>query len=338
MRILVVGNFNEHRNGLVFYDITRKLVNGFIRNGHHVYTVSDRDMARCSNPFGSKELGARAVNRRVREIAENFRPDMVVLCHADTLSRDTVSAIKAMASRPKIVMRCVDPLFEDKVVRNIRRFSDLSDAVFVTTAGEALRQFAHPGTAVSFMPNPVDPSIETYRAFENVEPAHDLFFAARAEKPYHRVEFCRDLQRRLPDVRFDVRGILGHPPVYGDAYYRALDNCRMGLSLDRGAGELYASDRMAQYGGNGLLLLVDQASGFDRLFAPDEMVFYRDVDELVAQIRRIKADDAVARAVAQRGWAKMHAYFDCSRIARYIVDVAFRLPLSEDYPWPTELY
>jgi Glycosyl transferases group 1 len=339
VKALVVANFRERDNGLMFYDTARKLTNGLTRAGCNVYAFSDREIARNDAPLFIRPLGLRSVNRRLIETVENFEPDLILLCHADTVYRETLETIRSMAKRPRIALRNVDPLFIPKNVENIRTYADLVDAIFVTTAGEPLRQFSRPGNVVSFMPNPVDGSIESYRAYENPEPANDLFFATRYTRFTNRVDFCEELRKRLPEIRFDFRGFDGKPPVYGSEYGKALFQCRMGLNLDKASGwYLYSSARMAQYMGNGLLTLMERACRFDRFFTEDEAAFYDDLDGLEKQIRRFKQDDALARATAERGCAKYHALFDSTRIAQYIIEVTLGLPLSQDYPWPTERY
>ena len=39
-----ITNFNERFNGRLHYNTGRRLNNGFIRNGHNVLTISDRDI------------------------------------------------------------------------------------------------------------------------------------------------------------------------------------------------------------------------------------------------------------------------------------------------------
>jgi hypothetical protein len=339
MRILYVGDFAERENGALFFSTTSKLVNGFTRNGHHVQPFSDREIARGATPFRSKALGARAMNRRLLETVENFSPEMIVLAHADLLERDTLAAIRGRPEPPRIALRSLDPLFDAKTIRNVKRYEGFLDAIFITTAGEPLRQFSAPGCVVGFMPNPVCRAIDTGRAFENEAPAHRLFFAARFANDSSRADWCREIRRRLPDLVADFRGFDGRPSTFGMEYMRALGEARMGLSLDRGVfGHLYSSDRLAQYAGNGLATLIHRGTGYDTLFGEEEMIFFEDLDDLIAKIGRYAADDAAAREIARRGWARYHAIFDVDVVTRYIVEATFREPFSADYAWPTTLY
>ena len=43
-KILHITNFNERHNGRLHYNTGRRLNNGFIRSGHNVLALSDRDI------------------------------------------------------------------------------------------------------------------------------------------------------------------------------------------------------------------------------------------------------------------------------------------------------
>src|SRR5690606_454166 len=130
---------------------------------------------------------------------------------------------------------------------NIRRYEDLVDAIFLTTAGrETLSRFSGPGRVVAFMPNPIDPSIETYRAFETEAPEYDLFFAARVNLHTDRLAVFDELRARLPALRIDHHGFGGRPPLHSARFFEAMARCRMGWNLSlRTYAPLYSSDRMA---------------------------------------------------------------------------------------------
>ncbi|MDX5367304.1 MAG: glycosyl transferase family 1, partial [Alphaproteobacteria bacterium] len=78
MRIVLVGNFNERREGANFYATVRKLANGFIRNGHQVMAFSDRDVARETGRWGVFRGGDAHANERLLRLCRNFRPELLV--------------------------------------------------------------------------------------------------------------------------------------------------------------------------------------------------------------------------------------------------------------------
>ncbi len=346
MRVLLIANLTERHAGRRYYFTGPKLANGFTRTGAAVLTFNDRDVSERLAPFAFRPWGRGKMNRLLLETVENFKPDLIVMHHADLVERRTLAAIRARATAPRIVLVNVDPLFDPKPPVNIRRYHDLVDAVFMTTAGEALKTVAHPNTRVRFMPNPVDRAFETGRAFDVTDPDADVFFAGRPEQdPGDRPKTDRlsvplALRERLPQVRFAFHGFDGKPALVGHAYAAVVGRCRMGLNLNRVSGyHLYSSGRIAQYMGHGLLCFQERGNGFETLFTEDELGFYSDLDDLAAQISAFKADDARARAIAAAGHKKAHDWFAIDRIVPYLIQGAFGAPIHpDDYPWPTEAY
>ena len=337
MRVLYVGNAMGLENAGQFYFIPQKLINGFIRAGHAVTVFNDRDQARFATPFRRRKLGATAANRKLLEAAEAFRPELIVLGHCEAIGNRTVAELQAMTPKPKVVYRNVDSLVQHGNIEKIKRRAEIVDGIFLTTAGGATRQFETATCFVAFMPNPVDGSIDRGKSFEQATHDADIFFAGGAidDMQDSRRAELQQITARLSDLRLKILGsAAGQPPLFGQAYLDALVRCRMGLSLDRSDRDrLYASDRMAQYLGNGLLTFLRRGKGFEEFFGQDEVVFFEGVEDLAESARRYVADDEAWRAVARKGWEKAHLLYDSTRVARYIVERSFAQPFSEDYPW-----
>ena len=47
-----ITNFNDRFNGRLHYNTGRRLNNGFIRNGHNVLSLSDRDILNQNKKIG----------------------------------------------------------------------------------------------------------------------------------------------------------------------------------------------------------------------------------------------------------------------------------------------
>ena len=341
MDILYIGEAQGFRNAGKAYLIPQKLINGFTRNGHNVYVFNDRDYARASNPFGSSRLGHTKLNAKAIEVARAFEPDLIVLGHCKMVLNETLEAIRRYLPDVRIVYRNVDPLHSRDNVADIDNRLSAVDAVFVTTAGEALRRFHNPRSFVAYMPNPIDASIETGRAFTH-DGKYDLFFAGGAlrHQQDQRADLLDRLTHELQDLRLGFFGSgAGRAQIFGKAYLRLLAASRMGLNLNKTADYyLYASDRIAQYLGNGLLVCTPASSGFQDVFTADEMVFFEGAEDLIGRLRYYHAHDEARRAAAEKSWRKAHALYDTTRVTRYIVDQAFGRPLSGDYGWPTDRY
>ena len=253
MRVLLVGNIFGRELSANFYFTMEKLLHGFARAGHAVQVFNDRDTARMATPFRTRKLGVRRANRRLLTAAVNFRPDLVVLGHCEMIGNDTIDEIRGQVPAARIVYRNVDPLHYDRNRGLIARRAPAVDAVFVTTAGAPVARIEAGKTPIHFMPNPVDPAVETLRAFEQTDQDHDLFFAigGAIDRTDQRIAMAEQLQSALPEIAFDLRGMHGRPSQRGAAYFDLLRNARMGLSFSRvNDYYLYSSDRMAQYMGN----------------------------------------------------------------------------------------
>ncbi len=341
MRILYIGNVQGFGNAGRFYLIPQKLVNGFTRNDHNVYPFNDRDYARSSTLFGSRKFGIVPLNRKVLEVCAEFRPDLVLLGHCEMVWNRSLEQMRRLCPGVKIVYRNVDPLNDAGNVKDIEHRAGAVDGIFLTTAGARLKRFARPGTFVAFMPNPVDPSIETGRSFAAADHRFDLFFAGgRVGRTDPRGSRIRRIVQELPELRFALHGAgFNQDYIFGQRYLDRLAQAKMGLSFSKSNDDyFYASDRMAQYLGNGLLTFLQRGADFEELFEESELAYYRDEDELLRKLRHFQSEDVAWRTVAEGGWRKAHAVFDCKLVAQYMLETIFELPLSHDYRWPTEVH
>jgi hypothetical protein len=354
MNILVVGNAHERLLGAKTYGFERKLFNGFVRNGHNVQFFSDRDVARNGTIFGSSRAGRGAANRKFLAFARNFAPDLVVFVYSSLIASDTFEAARRLRPGLRLAQVCMDPLWRPICLEFVRDRAPVVDATFVTTAGPVLAQFAKGRNRSSYLPNPVDPSIETGRGFARSDQRYDVFWAARAGKGDYledpRVVFALHLAAS-GQVEVDYHGIGDRPQLFSHEFFLRLNDCRMGLNLnsDRLVGaaapaladelRLYNSDRIAQVVGCGLLAISTRANGIGELFEEGrEMVFADTKEELLETVLRYKHDDTARRRVAEAGWRKGHEQFNERLAAQYIEDVTFERPLSHAYAWPTQLW
>ena len=68
------------------------------------------------------------------------------------------------------------------------------------------------------------------------------------------------------------------------------------------------------------------------------MAFYEDFDDLIKKVNYFNAHDDEAREIAENGWRRSYEIFNEQLVAKYIAEVTFREPLSEEYQWPTKLH
>ena len=63
-KIMHITNFNERFDGRLHYNTGRRLNNGFIRNGHNVLSISDRDI--IHNNKGFKDLSGKTLGKLLK--------------------------------------------------------------------------------------------------------------------------------------------------------------------------------------------------------------------------------------------------------------------------------
>lgn len=338
MRILHVANQQLRRYGLTRVSWAQKLFFGLIRNGHFVQGFSDRDVAAFEAPFGIRNLGAGRANRRLLETAEAVQPDLVVVGHCDLIENATLEEIRRMQPGVAIAGCNNDPLFIPDNVAKIRSRCEVVDAMFVSTGMRELRQFEGARARLYHMPNPADESIERFDASSCDALPIDLVYCSNATGHTRRQDDLARLRDLLSgQLNFEIYGSFGRQPVWGIDYDRVLSQSKMGLNFNRQEGlHWYSSARIAQLGGNGILVLTHAAAGFDSLFPPETLVYFRDLDELARQALAFHRDDARRRDWAARTRRFFHDEMNSRLNAQYIVESTLGLAYSHPYVWCDE--
>ena len=142
LKIMHITNFNERFNGRLHYNTGRRLNNGFIRLGHNVLSLSDRDI--LHNYKSLKDLkGFKSLQEKVLETYQNFKPDLIVLGHADRVSPYTLEKLKELDKNLHITQWFLDPLskYGPDHVNNTKRILDKKkflNTSFLTTDPKSL--------------------------------------------------------------------------------------------------------------------------------------------------------------------------------------------------------
>jgi glycosyltransferase involved in cell wall biosynthesis len=341
LKILHITNFNNRFDGRLHYNTSKRLNNGFIRNGHNVLSISDRDIINTYKSLkdlkGTKFLQETTINN-----IKNFKPHLVILGHADAINIETVDYIKS--NNIKIGQWFLDPVGKNTPdhIKNRDRLISKSfniDASFLTTDPKALN-FRSPNTF--FMPNPADQSFEILNNYEkNTE--YDLFFAMshgvhrgilKKGKFDEREIILKKLIKYNKNINFDFYGFENRQPIWGDEFINKISNSSMGLNLSRGKPvKYYSSDRVAQLMGNGLLTFIDEKTHYRDFFSNKEIVTYKDLTDLSYLLQKYKKDKKQRNLIAKNGKIKYMKYFNSSIVSRYIVEKTMYNKTSKDYLW-----
>ena len=345
LRILHITNFNERLDGRLFFNTGRRINNGFIRLGHSVLGFSDRDIQKYYKNF--KDLkGAKSLNEKLKKTCYNYKPDIIILGHADLISSDQIDELRNDYPNVKFGQWFLDPLNKNgpDYERNKKRILDKInslDASFVTTSPSVLN-FLPKKSNNFYIPNPCDDSFETLNNF--TKPCNvDVFFALshgvhrgilKSGKTDDRIIFLKELSEKTPDVKFDLYGIDKVQPIWADHYFKTISNAKMGLNLSRGdAIKYYSSDRITQIVGNGLVCLIDEKTQYRDFFNNSEMVFYENLSDLSEKILKISRDEKLRKKIAKNGKMKYMKYFNSTLVAEFIINKTLQINEKKKYFW-----
>lgn len=344
LKILHITNFNERYNGRLHYNTGRRLNNGFIRNNHTVFTLSDRDVIHGSKKF-SDITGTSFFNKKIIEINKIFKPDLIVSGHADKIKSNTFLSLKESNKHLKFAQWFLDPVSRKgpDYIKNKNRLTSKSkymDCSFLTTSPDAL-DFKIKN--VHFMPNPCDNSFENLNNC-NRNPDNDLFFAMshgvhrgvlKYGKEDKREHFLKKLLKiSNNDIKFDFYGFNNRQPIWGDEFINIISNSKMGLNLSRGEPlKYYSSDRIAQLFGNGLLTFLDEKTLLNHFFSNQEAIFYKNINDLAEKILKYKRDNNIRKKIAKNGMIKYMKYYNSNIISQYIIDKTFNFKEKKQYIW-----
>ena len=328
LKILHVTNFNERHNGRLFYNTGKRINNGFLRLNHSVLEFSDRDIVSYYRSINDLN-GSKRLNNKLIEVISNYVPDLIVLGHADLIKKETLQFIKKNYPNIKIAQWFLDRMDSEWVV-NRKRFLDKIDIVdssFCTTDPLSLK-FPQK-YSINYIPNPVDSSFEKLHNYKSKHFNSDVFFAMshgvhrgvlKKGKFDKRENMIEKLISKTPNIRFDLYGMKNKQPVWADNFINAISESKMGLNLSQGKTvKYYSSDRLSQLIGNGLLVMVDKETKYMDFFSDDEIIFYKNINDLSEKIIKFSNDDKLRSRIAKKGRDKYFKYFNSTIVADFII-------------------
>ena len=343
IKILHITNFNYRFAGRLQYNTGRRINNGFIRLGHNVLSVSDRDIIHSNKTF-SDPKGINFLQKYILQAYENFKPDIIVLGHADNVNLETLLTLKSKNKGLKIAQWFLDPLGKNgpDYLRNKKRIFDkhaVLDASFLTSDPKSL-DFEIPNSY--FIPNPCDQSFE-YLENYNHRTSKDIFFAMshgvhrgqlKIGKSDNREIFINKLIKKNNKVNFDIYGMNNVQPIWGADFIEKISNSAMGLNLSRGKPvKHYSSDRMSQLMGNGLLTFIDKDTFYDDYFTDNHLIFYKNIEDLSYKINKYKKDEKDRKRIAKNGRDFYFKHFNSSVVARFILNKTLILKHNNRLLW-----
>jgi glycosyltransferase involved in cell wall biosynthesis len=331
INIYNTGQKNFHR--LYNISLGKKFTNGFTRNGHDVLEISDRDFVRQNRNIFQKKNTDKFQDYLV-ESFKNYNPDLIFFGHTKNIERNTIKEFKNLNNNLIISQWNEDPVmkslsYSKQNIKNILNYSDIVDHTFITTDPDVLRKQKHIINNLHFFFVPVDKNIECFDVSRK-RPIKDLFYAMshgvnratlKKGKSDSRIHFLNNLIKKLENVDYDFYGFQNKEPIWGNNFYKALINSKMGLNLSRGLPtKYYSSNRIASLMGNGLLTFVDKKTKLDDMFNKNEIIMYSNIQDLSDKINFYKKNDKLRIKIGHLGKKKYFKLFNELKTTKYIID------------------
>jgi hypothetical protein len=172
---------------------------------------------------------------------------------------------------------------------------------------------------------------------------YDIFFAIshgvnrgvlKKKKVDDREGFVRNLLNKSININFNFFGFNNIQPIWGDKFNYEMSKCRFGLNLSRGEPvKYYSSNRIATYVANGLPTLIDEKVQFNDFFTSNEMIFYKDTEDLIDKVYFYKKNERLRAKIGMNGKKKYFKIFNNKIVGDYILAKTFGIKPSYNYVW-----
>ncbi len=335
LKIINIYNQGQKLNHRLYnISLGKKFTNGFVRNGHDVIEISDRDYIRNNKSFNLIPNKNNFQNFLI-DTFKNYNPDILFFGHTKNLDVSTLDKFRELNKNIIISHWNEDPVmpslhYSIQNVSNINIYSDVVDHNFITTDPSVVSNKIN-SKNLHFFFVPVDNNIERFDVY-NMRPKKDLFYAMshgvnravlKEGTEDDRINFLNKLVKKIPNIKYDFYGFSNKQPIWGNDFNNALVNSKMGLNLSRGKPtKYYSSNRIASIMGNGLLTFVDAKVQFSDFFSKNEIIFYSNINDLSDKIMFYSKNDKIRKKISKNGKKKYFKLFNETKITKYLIDVS----------------
>ena len=339
-KILHVSNFGLKTNHRLFnLSISKKISNGFIRNGHDVIDFDYRN-------FYTKLFDRSSLDQKILDICSHYRPDLILFGHNNSLKRSSLEYIKNQYSCKLSIwyedhVMNGDPNFK-KNLNLLEKNHDLIDEYFITTSPDVIKTTIS-RFKLNYLPIPVDPNIEEHD-FSSEKKEHDLFFALSNGVNYGKLKdgafdqrsvFIKKLIDYSQDqLNFNILGLYNEQPKWNHAFNNQLKLAKTALNLSRGGPTKYSSsNRIASLMGNAIIPLIHENVKYDDFFNNDEIITYKDEKDLLTKLISIKDNEKLLKKRSLNAKKSYFAYFENTIISDSIISKVFNTKRNFKYIW-----
>ena len=222
--------------------------------------------------------------------------------HTKNINAETLKQVRSINKNLIISQWNEDPVmpsldYSKTNIANILNYANLVDHNFITTDPSVINKNSNNLNNFHFFFVPVDKNIECFDVYK-LNPTKDIFYAMshgvnratlKKGKTDTRINFLNSLIKKFDNINYDFYGFENKEPIWGNYFYKALVNSKMGLNLSRGLPtKYYSSNRIASLMGNGLLTFIDRKTQMNDFFNNNEIIFYDNITDLSEKIKFTK--------------------------------------------------
>ncbi len=336
LKILNIYNQGQKLNHRLYnISLGKKFTNGFIRNGHDVLEISDRDYIKSNRSLSFTPIRT-SFQKYLIESFKNYNPDLLFFGHTKNIDPETLDIFKSINRNLIISQWNEDPVmpslkYSENNIENIKRYSDHVDHNFITTHQSVLKKQNIDIKNFYFFFVPVDKNIEFFDVYK-LRPQKDLFYAMshgvnratlKEGTEDDRIVFLNNLVQKIPNIKYDFYGFANKQPIWGNNFFSSLINSKMALNLSRGKpAKYYSSNRIASVMGNGLMTFIDRKVQMNHFFSKNEIVIYDNISDLADKINFYSKNDHLRKKIAMNGQRRYFKLFNEKRIAQYFVNIS----------------
>ncbi|CAN1595360.1 GT4_PimA-like domain containing protein [Candidatus Pelagibacterales bacterium] len=339
-RILHIANFDEKNDfRLSSINLAAKISNGFINDKFQITNFSDRFFFQ-TNAFSN-------IDDKIINIVKNLNPNLLLLGHTNSIKKETLKYIKVKFSNIKIAFWYEDSVNKkgpdfNKNKQFLEKYKDYVDQYFVTTDKNNI-QSSIPRNKLNFIPIPCSNITENLNLYQTRNHEFDIFYAVshgvnrgilKKNKIDERYNFLKLLMSKSNDITYNIFGFNNVQPVWGNKFLKEISKCKFALNLSRGEPiKYYSSNRIATLVANGIPTLIDEKVKFSDFFSNNEMIFYKDIYDLIDKVNYYKKNERKRVQLGLNGKNRYFKIFNNRIVADYIFSKTLGVKPLYDYIW-----
>ena len=339
-KILHIANFDEKNDfRLCNINLATKISNGFIKDKFQITNFSDRFFFQ-TNTFSN-------IDDKIINIIKNLNPNLLLLGHTNSIKKETLKYIKDKFSNTKIAFWYEDSINKEgpdfnKNKQFIEKYKDYVDQYFVTTHKDYIHA-SIPKNKLNFIPVPCSNVTENLNLYQTTNHEFDIFYAVshgvnrgvlKKNKIDQRFNFLKFLMSKSSDITYNIFGFNNVQPVWGNKFIEEISKCKFALNLSRGEPiKYYSSNRIASLVANGIPTLIDEKVKFSDFFSNNEMIFYKDIYDLIDKVNYYKNNERKRVQLGINGKKRYFKIFNNRIVSDYIFSKTLGVKPLHDHIW-----